>query len=137
MKVSGKTIKFSGGALSKKVTVSGDYVFDFDSAYSKASITGLSSADTILARGKNIFVTGGDGSDVFALKSTGTIGDYDSEDKISLTGAADITTDGDEKIFEPEEDNSVQYNADGTAVTLTANYSEDTIDGGAGSAKTP
>ena len=148
LKVSGSTIKLSGDALSKKVTVSGDYTFDFD--YSNATISGSSSDDTIIARGKNIFVTGGDGSDVFALKSTGKIGDYDSEDKISLTGAADISTDGNdlifnkkitvagaadkvvtyieggvEKIFEPEENDAVQYNAAGTAVTLTANYSED------------
>ena len=132
LKVSGSTIKLSGDALSKKVTVSGDYVFDFDSAYSNATITGSSSADTILARGKNILVKGGDGSDVFALKSTGTIGDYDSEDKISLTGAADKSVTyiegGDEKFFEPEEDNSVQYNADDTAATLTMHYTDDDFD---------
>ena len=152
LKVSGKTIKLSGDALSKKVTVSGAYTFDFDSDYSNASITGSGSDDTIIARGKNIFVTGGDGSDVFALKSTGTIGDYDSEDKISLSSAADISTDGNdlifdgkvtvagaadksvtyieggvEKIFEPEENDDVQYNAEGTGVTLTANYSEDSF----------
>ena len=150
LKVSGSTIKLSGDALSQKVTVSGDYTFDFDSDFKNATISGSSSDDTIIARGKNIFVTGGDGADVFALKSTGTIGDYESEDKISLTGAADISTDGNdlifnkkitvagaadkvvtyieggvEKIFEPEENDAVQYNAAGTAVTLTANYSED------------
>ena len=33
LKISGKTIKLSGDALSKKVTVSGAYTFDFDSDF--------------------------------------------------------------------------------------------------------
>ena len=143
--------KLSGDALSKKVSVSGDYTFDFDSDFKNASITGSSSSDTIIARGKNIFVTGGGGSDIFEFKSTGTIGDYESGDKISLSSAAKISVSGsdvifnkkitvagaadkivtyieggDEKIFEPEDDD-VKYNADGTAATLTANYSEDSF----------
>ena len=84
------TIKLSGDALSKKVSVSGDYIFDFDSDFKNASITGSSSDDTIIARGKNIFVTGGKGADIFEFKSTGTISDYNSEDKISLNSAAEI-----------------------------------------------
>ncbi|MBQ3727323.1 MAG: hypothetical protein IJR52_12315 [Selenomonadaceae bacterium] len=35
-----------------------------------------------LARGKNIFVKGGAGADIFQFKSTGVISDYDSADKI-------------------------------------------------------
>ena len=63
LKLSGKTIKLAGDALSKKVSVSGAYTFDFASDYSKATITGSSSNDTIIARGKNIFVAGGKGND--------------------------------------------------------------------------
>ena len=149
LKVSGKTIKLSGDALSKKVTVSGAYTFDFASDYSKATITGSSSDDTIIARGKKVFVKGGAGSDIFQLKSTGTVGDYEEADKISLTSAAEISVsgsdvifggkitvagaadksityieDGEEKIFKKASDD-VKYNGDGTGATLTAKYTAD------------
>ena len=149
LKVSGKTIKLSGDALSKKVTVSGAYTFDFASDYSKATITGSSSADTIIARGKNILVKGGAGADIFQLKSTGTISDYEESDKISLTSAAEISVSGSdvifggkitvagaanksvtyieggvEKIFKKASDD-VKYNSGGTGATLTATYIAD------------
>ena len=149
LKVSGSTIKLSGGALGKKVTVSGDYTFDFDSAYSKASITGSSSNDTIIARGKNISISGGKGADIFEFKSTGVISDYEEADKISLSsadfsidgsdviingkvtvaGAADKSVtyieDGVEKIFKASAD--VEYNSKGTAATLLITYTPDTF----------
>ena len=119
LKVSGKTIKLSTSALSKKVTVSGAYTFDFADDYSKATIIGSSSADTIVARGKKISVkggagndtlkllgtgtvAGGAGADVFALKSTAAnvISDYAAEDKISLTsGTADFSVKGDDLLL--------------------------------------
>ena len=153
LKVSGSTVKLSGDALSKKVTVSGDYIFDFASDYSKATITGSSSDDTILARGKNISISGGAGADIFALKPSvaNIITDYDSADKISLSSAANISVSGSdlifngkltvagaadkvvtyieggiEKIFKPAADD-VRYNAAGTAATLTATYEKDTF----------
>ena len=61
--VSGKTIKFSGAAFSKKIFVSGDYTFDSD--FKNVTITGSNSSDTIIARGKKVFVTGGAGADIF------------------------------------------------------------------------
>ena len=155
LKVSGKTIKLPASALSNKVTVSGDYVFDFASDYSKATITGSSSDDTIIARGKNILVKGGKGSDVFALKSTvaNTINDYEEADKVSLlSGAAEISVNGDDVIFngkvtlkgaidkavtyiEDDEEKvfkytpaAVKFNAKGTSVTLLAEYEEDSFD---------
>ena len=148
LKVSGKTIKLSGDALSKKVTVSGGYTFDFASGYSKASITGSSSSDTIIARGKNISVTGGAGADIFALKPSvaNVISDYDSADKISLlSSAADFSVSGSDVIFNKKitvagaAEKIVTYIEDGAekifaapapyneAVTLAANYSEDTF----------
>ena len=151
LKVSGSTVKLAGDALSKKVTVSGAYTFDFASDYKNATITGSSSADTIIARGKNIFVKGGAGADIFEFKSTGTISDYEETDKISLSSAAEISVSssdiifggkitvagaadksvtyvegGVEKIFKKTSD-AVQYNADGTAVTLTADYLDATF----------
>ena len=117
LKVSGSTVKLAGDFLSSKVTVSGDYTFDFDSDYSKATITGSSSDDTIIIRGKKVLVkaglgddtikllgtgtiAGGAGNDIFQLKSTGTISDYEAGDKVSLSsGAALITTDGSDVIF--------------------------------------
>ncbi|MBQ3337815.1 MAG: calcium-binding protein, partial [Selenomonadaceae bacterium] len=119
LKVSGKTIKLAGSSLASKVTVSGDYTFDFASDYSKATITGSSSDDTIIARGKNILVKGGKGSDVFALRSTGTINDYAEEDKISLSSAAEISVSGDDVIFNGKvtvagaADKSITYIEDG------------------------
>ena len=151
LKVNGKTIKLSGDALSKKVSVIGAYTFDFANDFKNATITGSSSDDTIIARGKNIFVTGGKGADIFEFKSTGTIGDYEEEDKISLSSAAEISTDGDdlifndkitvtggaekivtyiengvEKIYKKTSD-GIEYNATGTAVTLTADYLDGTF----------
>ena len=153
LKVSGKTIKLAGSSLSKKVTVSGAYTFDFASDYSKATITGSSSDDTIIARGKNILVKGGKGADTIQILGTGTISGYEEGDKISLSSAANISTDGSdlifngkvtvtgaadkavtyieggvEKIYEPEEDKAVEFNAKGTAVTLNVTYEEDRFD---------
>ena len=150
LKVSGKTIKLSGDALSKKVTVSGDYVFDFASDFKNATITGSSSNDTIIARGKNIFVTGGKGADIFEFKSTGAVGDYEEADKISLSSAANISVSGSdviingkvtltgaadksvtyiengaEKFFKASAD--VEYNSKGTAATLLVTYTPDTF----------
>ena len=119
LKVSGKTIKLAGNALSSKVTVGGDYNFEFASDYKKATISGTSGGDSITARGKKISVnggkgddtikifgtgtvTGGKGADVFAYKSGGAnvITDYAEEDKINLlSGTANISTSGDDVIF--------------------------------------
>ena len=116
---SGKVIKLKNSNLNKRVTVSGSYEFDFASDYSKATITGSSSADTIIARGKNILVNGGKGDDTIKIIGSGTvkggdgkdtffynsskanvINDYDAEDIISIkSGTADVETDGDDVIF--------------------------------------
>ena len=152
MKVGGSTVKLLASALSNKVTVSGDYVFDFASDYSKTTITGSSSDDTIIARGKNILVKGGKGADVFALRSTGMIHDYEEADKVSLSSAANISVSGDDVIFNGKvtvtgaadkavtyiEDGAekvfnhtpaaVNFNAKGTSVTLLAEYEENRFD---------
>lgn len=61
--VKNDVITLKNSALNSKVTVSGSYEFDFASDYSKATITGSSSADTITARGSNIKLNGGAGAD--------------------------------------------------------------------------
>ena len=119
LKVSGQKITLKNSALNKKVTVSGGYEFDFASDYSKATINGSSSSDTITARGKKISVnggkgddvikifgsgtiTGGKGADIFYYKSSGAnvISDYAEEDKISIaSGTANISISGDDAIF--------------------------------------
>ncbi len=119
LKVSGQKITLKNSALNKKVTVSGGYEFDFASDYSKATITGSSSSDTITTRGKKISVnggkgddvikifgsgtvTGGKGADIFYYKSSGAnvISDYAEEDKISIaSGTVNVTTSGDDAIF--------------------------------------
>ena len=137
LEVSGKTIKLAGSSLASKVTVSGAYTFDFASDYSKATITGSNSNDTIIARGKKVLVkggkgadtiqllgtgtlTGGAGNDTFILKSSGTITDYEEGDKISLSsGAAEIETKDNDVIFNGKvtltgaADKSVTYIEDG------------------------
>ena len=119
LSVSGKKITLKNSALSKKVTVSGSYEFDFESDYKNATITGSSKADTITARGSKISVnggkgndtikilgsgtvSGGDGADIFYYKSNGSnvIADYAAEDKISIaSGTAEISAIGDDLIL--------------------------------------
>ena len=106
---------------------------------------------TNVTYGGNV-LTGGGGSDVFALKSTGTVGDYDSDDKISLAGAAEISTDGSDLIFNGKltvsggAEKSVTYldadgghtiepaaknfilSADGKSIALTDAYLDDDFD---------
>ncbi len=119
LKVSGEKITLKKSALNSKVTISGDYEFDFASDYSKATITGSKNSDLITVRGKKISVnggagddtikilgsgtvTGGDGADTFYLKSSvaNVITDYAEEDKISLaSGNANVSISGDDVIF--------------------------------------
>ena len=119
LKVSGEKITLKKSALNSKVTVSGDYEFDFASDYSKATITGSKNSDLITVRGKKFSinggagddtikilgsgtVTGGDGADTFYLKSSvaNVITDYAEEDKISLaSGNANVSISGDDVIF--------------------------------------
>ncbi|MBR3049978.1 MAG: calcium-binding protein, partial [Selenomonadaceae bacterium] len=173
--VSGKRITLKNSLLTKKVTVSGGYEYDFAADYKNATITGSSSADTIIARGSKVSVNGGKGddtikilgagtvkggagADIFYYKSSGknVISDYAAEDKISIaSGKAATSTSGDdlvltvgkgkitvvggksktvtyidaggEHIYKDTAD-GVKFNAAGTGVTLTADYSESVFD---------
>ena len=116
--VSGDKITLKNAALKNKVTVSGGYEFNFTSDYKKATISGSSKGDTITTNGNNLSVNGGagddtlkifgskttvkggDGADVFIFKAgSNVIADYAEEDLISLAGAAQVTTSGDDVIF--------------------------------------
>ncbi len=119
LSVSGNKITLKNSALSKKVTVSGGYEFDFAKDYSSATITGSGNADTITTRGSKVSVNGGKGDDTIKILGTGTvkggagadifyyktsganvIGDYAEEDKISIeSGAASVTTSGDNVVL--------------------------------------
>ncbi|MBE8951012.1 MAG: calcium-binding protein, partial [Quinella sp. 3Q1] len=173
--VSGKRITLKNSLLTKKVTVSGGYEYDFAADYKNATITGSSSADTIIACGSKVSVNGGKGddtikilgagtvkggagADIFYYKSSGknVISDYAAEDKISIaSGKAATSTSGDdlvltvgkgkitvvggksktvtyidaggEHIYKDTAD-GVKFNAAGTGVTLTADYSESVFD---------
>ena len=61
--VTGETIKPAAASLSKKVTISGNYAYEFASDYTEATITGSKTADTITANGNNILIDGGEGND--------------------------------------------------------------------------
>ena len=163
--VSGKTIKLATNSLSKKVSVSGGYAFDFASDYKSAKITGSSSNDTIKTSGANMTITGGKGNDsligskgadVFVYSNgdgNDVITNFDENDKISLkSGAAEISTSGNDVIFTvgkgkitlkkadgksityiengteniyPETKGDVEYNSKGTTATLKDTYEED------------
>ena len=111
-KLDGKTIKLATSSLSKKVSVSGGYAFEFASDYKSAKITGSSSNDTIKTSGANMTITGGKGNDSLTggsgadtfVYSNGdgndVITNFDENDKISLkSGAAEISTSGNDIIF--------------------------------------
>ena len=59
LSVSGNTITLKNSALSKNVTVSGAYEFNFASDYKKATIIGSSSADSITNYGSNNLINTG------------------------------------------------------------------------------
>ena len=112
LSVSGNTIKLKASALSKKVSVSGAFEFDFASDYKSALITGSASADTIKTAGANMTVnggkgndllTGGTGADVFIYTEgdgNDTITNFDANDKISVkSGVITTSTDGNDVIF--------------------------------------
>ena len=180
LSVSGKTIKLAASTLSKKVSVSGSYAFEFNSDYKSAKITGSSSADTITTAGANMVITAGKGNDSIVSKGknatitggagndtlTGSSGadvfvysdgdgndiitNYAENDKISLkSGAAEISTSGNDVIFNigsgkitlqkakgktityledgnertyPDKQSDVEYNSDGTSATLNSTY---------------
>ena len=110
--ISGKTIKLAASALSKKVSVSGSYAFEFASDYKSAKITGSASADMIKTSGANMTITGGkgndsltggNGADIFVYSSgdgNDIITNFDENDKISIkSGTAEIFTSGNDVIF--------------------------------------
>ena len=161
LSVSNETITLKNSALKNKVTVSGDYEFDFAADYKNAAIIGSKNSDTIIARGENITITGGAGDDVltggnkniFVYNSgdgSDIITNYNEADKISIeSGAAEVTTNGDDVIFNGKltvqggagkivtyidasgeqiyanTSNDVTYNDAGTGATLTATYGDD------------
>ena len=105
--LSDNTVKLKTSSLSKKVSVSGSYVFEFASDYKDAKITGSSSANTIKATGENITIAGGKGNDSLTggtgantfIYSEGDgddiITNYGENDIISLkSGAEKISTSG-------------------------------------------
>ena len=63
LSVSGNTISLNSSALSKKVTVSGDYEFNFNSNYTNATITGSKASDKIVTGGSNLLINGKGGND--------------------------------------------------------------------------
>ena len=112
LSVSGNTIKLAASALSKKVSVSGAYEFNFASDYKNAEITGSASDDTIKTSGANMTITGGKGNDTLTggsgadtfVYSSGdgndVITNFDDNDKISITsGIVTTSTSGNDVIF--------------------------------------
>ena len=73
LSVKNDVVTLKSSALTNKVTISGGYEFDFASDYTKATITGSDSDDTITARGKNISIGGGKGDDAIKLINAGLV----------------------------------------------------------------
>ena len=127
---SGKKITLKKTALSKKVTVSGSYEFDFASGYKNATISGTAKADTITARGTNLKIVGGKGKDSIKMVGTGqTVSGGAGAD--TFTYAADG---GNEKIldFKSNDKLKIGEDGDGNYSTLTSgdNLIVSTDDGG-------
>lgn len=110
--LSGKTIKLATASLSKKVSVSGSYAFEFASTYQNGMITGSASADTIINNGSNVTIrggkgndtlTGGSGADVFVYSAgdgNDVITNFDTADRISIASStAKISDSGNDVIF--------------------------------------
>ena len=124
LSISGKTIKLAASALSKKVSVSGGYAFDFASDYKKAKITGSSSADTIKTAGANMTITGGAGNDSIVSKGKNSV-ITGGKGKDTLTGSsgADIfvysSGDGNDVITNFDENDKISLKS-GTAEISTS-----------------
>ena len=124
------TIKLAASALNKKVSVSGDYAFKFNSDYKNAKITGSASADTIKTAGANMTIyggkgndllTGGTGADTFIYSSgdgNDIITNFDENDRISLkSGVAEISTSGNDVIFTVGKGKLTLQNGKGKTIT--------------------
>lgn len=118
LSVSDKKITLKKSALSKKVTVSGDYEFDFASDYKQALITGSTNSDTIIARGSKITINGGAGDDLFVGNAS----------KDSLNGS-----DGNDKLYGNAGNDKI-YGGNGND-TLRGDAGNDLLTGGAGADK--
>ena len=136
-------VTLKNASLKSKVTISGNYEFDFASDYKKATITGSKNSDTITVRGKNLSVSGGsgndtlkilgsnnsvnggDGADFFILSAdkSNVITDYKAEDTISIaSGIAKFTTSGKDVILTSGKGNiTVTGGADKTLTYIDKN----------------
>ena len=169
LSVSKNVITLKNSALNKKVTINGGYEFDFATDYGSATITGSKNADTITARGKKVSINGGSGNDVIKMYGTGTINggdgadifyvkpnvanviaDYAAEDKISMTGSAEVEKSSDDIIFNGKitvtggankkityidaggekiySKSADDYKIDGKTVTISDNYTKESFD---------
>ena len=75
-----KKISLAAAQLGTKVTVSGEYKFDFASDYNSAAITGSKAADNISVAGTGLSITGGKGDDVINLGGSANVFVYASGD---------------------------------------------------------
>ncbi len=106
-----KIVTLEKSALSKKVTVSGSYTFNFESGYNNGAITGSDKADTIKVAGKGLTVTGGRGNDTLTSSGKGNVfvynaGDgndviknFSASDVLSISGTAKVSTSSSDVVF--------------------------------------
>ena len=125
-KLDGKTIKLATSSLSKKVSVSGDYAFEFSSDYKNAKITGSSSADTIKVAGANMTITGGAGNDSIVSKGKNSV-ITGGKGKDTLTGGkgADIFVysngDGNDIITNYDENDKISLKSGVDEISTSGN----------------
>ena len=130
--LSGNTVKLTDSPLSRNVTVSGGYAFEFASGYKNAKITGSSSNDTIKTAGANITIEGGKGNDSLTGGSgantfiyangdgNDVITNYNTNDRISIkSGTAEISTSGDNVIFTVGNGKLTLKNANSKSINYT------------------
>ncbi len=125
LSVKDEVITLKNNALTSKVTVSGDYAFDFAAGYKNATITGSKGADVITTRGDKISVSGGKGSDsINVLGSATTVLGGAGKDKITVSGSAAKVTGGagDDTIVSSGKGNVFVY-ASGDGKDVIADFS--------------
>ena len=107
------TLTTSNIGTAKKVSVSGNYTFNFSASdYKKTSITGTANADTIVINGTNLFISGGKGNDSLVSNSSGgnvfvyasgdgndVITNFAASDKLSIKSSATYSVSGSDVVF--------------------------------------
>ena len=140
LSVKNNVVTLKNSALSKNVSVSGSYEFNFAKDYKNASVTGSASADTIKVLGSAITVAGGKGNDI--LTSSGkknifvyasgdgndVIADFSATDKIKITnGTAKVSKSGSDVLVTVGDGSIKLKDAAGQKISVIDSAGKETV----------